>query len=55
MIVPSSMPRLKGFRFPREIIAYAVWVFHRFNRSAADIEDLLTERGVIVSRAAIRL
>ncbi|RDD92909.1 IS6 family transposase, partial [Paracoccus pantotrophus] len=25
MKTPSSMPRLKGFRFPREIIAYAVW------------------------------
>ncbi|MEP4460943.1 MAG: IS6 family transposase, partial [Roseibium sp.] len=24
MKMPSSMPRLKGFRFPREIIAYAV-------------------------------
>ena len=22
---PSSMSRLKGFRFPREMIAYAVW------------------------------
>ncbi|MCM5689079.1 IS6 family transposase, partial [Sinorhizobium meliloti] len=26
MKLPSSFPRLKGFRFPREIIAYAVWV-----------------------------
>ena len=23
-----DMPRLKGFRFPREIIAYAVWAYH---------------------------
>ena len=28
--MPSDMPRLKGFRFPREIIAYAVWAYHRF-------------------------
>ncbi len=28
MKTPSSMPRLKGFRFPREIIAYAVWAYH---------------------------
>ncbi|MCM5687848.1 IS6 family transposase, partial [Sinorhizobium meliloti] len=27
MKLPSSFPRLKGFRFPREIIAYAVWVY----------------------------
>ena len=24
------MPRLKGYRFPREIVAYMVWVYHRF-------------------------
>ena len=50
MKIPTSMLRLKGFRFPREIIAYAVWAYHRFAMSAADIEDLLAERGVIVSR-----
>jgi len=48
------MPRLKGFRHPREIIAYAVWAYYRFALSTADIEDLLAERGVIVSREAIR-
>lgn len=55
MELPTSMPRLKGFRYPREIIAYAVWVYHRFALSTADVEDLLAERGVIVSREAIRL
>ena len=55
MNIPSDMPRLKGFRFPREIIAYAVWAHHRFALSTADVEDLLAERGVIVSREAIRL
>ena len=55
MQIPSSMPPLKGFRFPREIIAYAVWAYHRFALSTADVEDLLAERGVIVSREAIRL
>lgn len=54
MKIPTSMPRLKGFRFPREIIAYAVWAYHRFALSTADVEDLLAERGVIVSREAIR-
>lgn len=50
MTIPTSFPRLKGFRFPREIIAYAVWVHHRFALSTADVEDLLAERGIIVSR-----
>ena len=49
------MPHLKGFRYPVEIIAYAVWAYHRFALSTADVEDLLAERGVIVSREAIRL
>jgi len=48
------MPRLKGFRFPREIIFYAVWAYHRFALSTADVEDLLSARGVIVSRETIR-
>lgn len=55
MPMPATLPRLKGFRFPREIVAYAVWSYHRFALSAADVEDLLAERGVLVSREAIRL
>ena len=55
MIIPASMPRLKWFRFPREVVSYAVWAYHRFALSTADVEDLLAERGVIVSREAIRL
>lgn len=55
MRTPTSLHRLKGFRYPREIIAYAVWAYHRFALSTADVEDLLAERGVIVSREAIRL
>jgi putative transposase len=50
-----EMPRLKGFRYPREIVAYAVWAYHRFALSTADVEDLLAERGVIVSRETVRL
>ena len=48
------MPRLKGYRFPREMVAYAVWVYHRFALSTADVEDLLAERGVTVSRETVR-
>src|ERR1700730_8033649 len=44
-----------GYRFPPEIISYAVWVYHRFCLSFRDVEDLLAERGVIVSYEAIRL
>ena len=55
MLIPSSMPRLKGYRFPRAIIAYAVWAYHRFALSTAYAEALLAECGVIVSRETIRL
>lgn len=55
MKVPIDMPRLKGFRYPREIIAFAVWAYHRLALSTAVVEDLLAAWGVIVSREAIRL
>ncbi len=38
-----------GHRFPSEIIAYAVWAYHRFPMSLRDVEDLLAARGVMVS------
>ena len=47
--------RYKRHRFPPEIIQYAVWLYHRFNLSHRDIEDLLAERGIVVSYEAIRL
>jgi len=45
----------KRYRFPAEIIQYAVWLYHRFNLSNRDVEDLLAERGINVSYEAIRL
>ena len=45
----------KRYRFPAEIIQYAVWLYHRFNLSHRDIEDLLSERGITVSYESIRL
>ena len=51
----SSKTIYKRHRFPPEIIQYAVWLYHRFNLSQRDIEDLLAERGIIVSYESIRL
>lgn len=49
------MPRLKGHRYPRVIVSYAVWAYHRFALfSTADVEDLLAERGVTDSRETVR-
>ncbi len=43
----------RGYRFPSEIISHAVWLYHRFCLSYRDVEDLLAERGIIVSHEAI--
>ena len=45
-------PSYRGHRFPPEIISHAVWLYHRFTLSFRDVEDLLAERGVIVSYEA---
>jgi len=45
----------KRYRFPPESIQYAVWLYFRFNLSHRDIEDLLAQRGIIVTRESIRL
>ncbi len=43
-----------GYRFPFEIISHAIWLYHRFCLSFRDIEDLLAERGIVVSYETIR-
>ena len=45
----------KRHRFPLEIIQHMVWLYHRFNLSCRDIEDLLAERGIVVSYESICL
>jgi len=47
-------PDYRGYRFFPEIISHAVWLYHRYCLSFRDIEDLLAERGVIVSYESIR-
>ena len=49
------MNTIKRHRFPPDIISYWVWLYYRFNLSHRDIEDLLAERGITVSREAIGL
>jgi putative transposase len=54
MLNLSDLPRLKGLRFPRSVIGYAVWAYHRFALSLRDVEDLLAARGITVSYETIR-
>ena len=46
--------RYHRHRFPSEIISHAVWLYHRFGLSSRDVEDLLAERGIVVSYESIR-
>ena len=41
-------------RFPPDIISHAVWLYYRYCLSFRDIEDLLAERGIIVSYETVR-
>ena len=44
----------KGYRFPLEIIQQAIWLYVRFTLSFRDVEDLLAERGIMVSYETVR-
>ena len=44
----------RGYRFPPVVIQHAVWLYLRFTLSFRDVEDLLAERGIIVSYETIR-
>jgi len=50
----ASAPDYKRHRFPPEIIAHAVWLYFRFALSYRDVEELLAERGVIVTYETVR-
>ena len=43
-----------GYRFPPEIIHQAIWLYLRFTLSFRDVEDLLAERGIVVSYETVR-
>ena len=43
-----------GYRFPRDIIQRAVWMYLRFTLSFRDVEELLAERGIAVAYESIR-
>jgi hypothetical protein len=51
VMLPISYAR---HRFPPDIIRHAVWLYLRFMLSYRDVEDLLAERGLMVSSESIR-
>src|SRR5919112_5647157 len=51
MIKPISYKR---HRFPPQIIAHAVWLYFRFPLSLRLVEEMLLERGIVVSYETVR-
>src|SRR5438067_10867386 len=54
LAAPADRSLFRGYRFPPEVIGYAVWLYFRFHLSLRDVQDLLAERGIVVSHEAIR-
>jgi|SRR5713101_4929112 len=50
----SSVSPYKGHRFPADIISHCVWLYFRFSLSFRDVEDMMAERGVMVSYESVR-
>jgi putative transposase len=44
----------KRHRFPAEIISHCVWLYFRFCLSYRDVEELMAERGVMLTYEAVR-
>src|ERR1700751_4062843 len=47
-------PIYAGYRYPAEIISYAVWLYFRFPLSLRMVEEMLAARGISVTYETIR-
>ncbi|MER7690944.1 IS6 family transposase [Streptomyces sp. NPDC097610] len=54
MSVVSAPPSYKGHRCPVEVISLCVWLYFRFPLSFREVEELMLERGVVVSHETVR-
>ncbi|MFD7498018.1 IS6 family transposase [Streptomyces sp. NPDC059832] len=52
--VSSVSPSYRGHRYPVEVISHCVWLYHRFPLSCREVEELMLERGVVVSYETVR-
>lgn len=43
-----------GYRFPAEVIGYALWLYFRFPLSLRMVEEMLAARGIVVSHETVR-
>ena len=49
----TGIPSYRGHRYPVEIIDHCVWLYFRFPLSFRDVEELILERGVVLSYETI--
>ncbi len=54
MNTPPAPNPYKRHRFPAEIISHCVWLYCRFCLSYRDVEELMAERGVMLTYEAVR-
>ncbi|MCX4734503.1 IS6 family transposase [Streptomyces sp. NBC_01363] len=54
MSVGSTPPSYKGHRYPVEVISHCVWLYFRFPLSFREVEELMLQRGIIVSYETVR-
>ncbi len=47
-------PSYRGHRYPVEVISHCVWLYSRFPLSYREVEELMLQRGVIVSYETVR-
>ena len=45
----TALLSYKGHRYPAEIINHCVWLYFRFPLSFREVEEMMLERGVVVS------
>ena len=50
----SQSNTYKRHRYPKEIIGYTVWLYHRFMLSLRDVSEILAQRGIIITYESIR-
>ncbi|GAA2564955.1 IS6 family transposase [Streptomyces fimbriatus] len=50
----SRSPSYKGHRYPAEVISHCVWLYFRFPLSFREVEELMPQRGVLVSHETVR-
>jgi putative transposase len=54
MLVSMPTPSYRQHRYPAEIIAHCIWLYYRFPLSYRGVEELMFERGIVVSYETIR-